>query len=279
VLLSDLDITALRTLPAGLRVTLLINQGDLGRQVEKALLSSTRRHFVWARGKQPMDFFGAHVLHCDSASGQIGLSVWINPTRLQFPNFTEDQERAMASQFQSRLVAYRMSYHARVRKFEIEAGATRSGVEDQLQTWLAALPEGSELKKSVSQAFAELNAELLGARYEDPKCLVAEAALMFCHRNAEHFLVRELAEKVNDLLRGRHADFKLEDRKVGSVLKALGIRARRVTKGYRVKLDDAMRKRIHHIASAYQVLSIQSDAVRCAQCKSEFAKNGNGTNV
>jgi len=145
VLLSDLDITALRTLPAGLRVTLLINQGDLGRQVEKALLASTRRHFVWARGKQPMDFFGAHVLRCDSPAGQIGLSVWINPTRLHFPNFTEAQERAMAGQFQSRLLAYRMSCHARVRNFEIEAGATHSGMEDQLQTWDARMEAKAQL--------------------------------------------------------------------------------------------------------------------------------------
>ena len=109
------------------------------------------------------------------------------------------------------------------------------------------------------------------ARYDDPKCLVAEEALMFCHsKGAEHFLVRELAEKVNDLLVGRHAGFKLENRKVGSILRELGIQAVRRTQGYRVKLDRPMRQRIHRIAAAYQSLSLKRrQEVRCADCEGE----------
>ena len=109
------------------------------------------------------------------------------------------------------------------------------------------------------------------ARYEDPKALVAEAALMFCHRKgAKEFLVRELAEKVNDLLVGRHAGFKLEDRKVGSLMRKLGIQAERRTQGYLVKLYPSVRERIHRIAAAYQSLPFQRrQNVRCAYCESQ----------
>ena len=100
---------------------------------------------------------------------------------------------------------------------------------------------------------------------------------MFCHRKgAEHFYVRELAEKVNDLLLGRHADFKLEHRKIGSVLKNLGIRTHRVTRGYRVKLEESRRKRIHHIANSYRVLSITPKINHCAHCINEFSRSKQG---
>jgi hypothetical protein len=94
---------------------------------------------------------------------------------------------------------------------------------------------------------------------------------MFCHRKgAEDFLVRELAEKVNDLLVGRHAGFKLEDRKVGSLMRKLGIQAERRTQGYRVKLYPSVRERIHRIAAAYQSLPFQRrQNVRCAYCESQ----------
>jgi thiol-disulfide isomerase/thioredoxin len=274
VLLADLDLMALRSLPPGLRVTLLINQADLAPKVERALLASARRRFYLANGNQPMDIFGARALHCDSFCSQLGLNVSINPARRQLPRLTEVEERAMADVFQARLLAYRMIQHAQVQESEIEAGAIHSGLADQMRTWCAATPKSSDVRKSIIGAFTQCSDALSAARYEDPKCLVAEAALMFCHRKgAEHFLVRELAEKVNDLLVGRHAGFKLGDRKVGSVLRELSIQAERRTQGYRVKLDQPMRERIHRIAAAYQSLSLRRpEEVRCADCEVEDLK-------
>jgi hypothetical protein len=255
----------------GLRVSLLINQTDLAPQVERALLASARRGFYLARGNRPMDIFGARALCCDSLRSQIGLNVSINPARRKLARLTETEERAMADFFQARLLAYRMIQHAEVQKSEIEPGVIDSSLADQLRTWSAAIAKSSDVRKSILVAFTQRNDALSADRYEDPKCLVAEAALMFCHRKgAEHFLVRELAEKINDLFVGRHAGFKLEDRKVGSILRELGIQAQRRTQGYRVKLDGPMRERIHRIAAAYQSLPFQRrQNVHCAYCESQ----------
>jgi hypothetical protein len=215
-----------------------------------------------------MDIFGAQALYCDSLGGQVGLNVSINPARRQLPRLTEIEERAAADEFQARLLAYRMIQHPQVQKREIEAEAIGSGLADQLRTWSAAIPEHSDLQQSVLEAFTECRDAASAKRYEDPNCLVAEAALMFCHRTGtEHFFVRELAEKVNDLLAGRHAGYSFEDRKIGSVLRKLGIQAERATNGFRVKLDEAMRKRIHRLSAAYQSLSVQPQKLRCVHCK------------
>jgi len=49
-------------------------------------------------------------------------------------------------------------------------------------------------------------------------------------------------------------------------LRDLGIRAERVTAGYKVQLSDGIRERIHTSAKSYQVLSLQDGVVRCCHC-------------
>lgn len=86
-------------------------------------------------------------------------------------------------------------------------------------------------------------------------------------RDAREFFIRELAERVNALLKGRHEEMEMTDKKAGSVLRGLGIRAQRVTAGYKVPLSDAIRERIHSIARSYQVLPLQGGIVRCHHCR------------
>ena len=96
---------------------------------------------------------------------------------------------------------------------------------------------------------------------------MAEGALSFCHEpDRQEFLIRELAERVNALLRGRRDDTELTDKKAGSVLRDLGIHAQRVTAGYKVVLSDVIRERIHSIAKSYRALSLQDRVVRCRHC-------------
>src|SRR5207248_717498 len=274
VLVGDLDIASLATLPTGLRVTLLINQADLSPRVEKALQASTRQDLNVVSGNRSLNIFGARALRGSFPSDQVGISLSITPRRRVLPGFNETEDRARSDEFQSRLLAYRMDNVAQVRKFTLNAASIYLGIADQMTAWLASLPKDSEVEKSLFLSFAECQERRSAARFEDPKCLVAEAALLFSHRTgAEHFYVRELAEKVNDLLLGRHADVKLEHRKIGSVLKNLGIRTHRVTKGYRVKLDENMRKRIHSVADSYRVLSITPKTKHCVHCIDEFSRS------
>jgi len=270
ILLSDVNVIALRTLPAGLKVTLRVHQPDLISRVERALYNSARRHFRLAVGKQPMDLFGARALHCESSIRQLGISVFIHPARRTLPSLTDRDEGSIADQFQSKLIAYRLRRHRQVQEFELPADANYPGFEDEMKTWLAAIAKCPEIDQSVRRAFAERREESSSVQYEDPTYLIIEAALMFCHKqDANQFFVRELAERVNDLLFARHAEFAVEDRKVGSVLTDLGIQRRRVTKGFRVELTAEIRKRIHRIAVAYQVLSAGKDVSGCAECKNK----------
>ncbi len=114
--------------------------------------------------------------------------------------------------------------------------------------------------------------EAAGARFSDPKCVALEAALFFCHKeDIEHFFVGEAAETANTLLMGRHEDSELSEKKMGLLLRDLGIYGERVTRGYKIALTDAVRERIHEMARAYQVLPVQNGVRRCGHCSKKNA--------
>ena len=62
VLLADLDIRSLNSLPEGLHATLLVKQRGLSESVKKFLIASGDRHFLAARGRIQRQTFGAVAL-------------------------------------------------------------------------------------------------------------------------------------------------------------------------------------------------------------------------
>jgi hypothetical protein len=140
-------------------------------------------------------------------------------------------------------------------------------MRDEVRAWLAPICDCPDLQKSVLNSLLQQSLEIEGARLTDHRCLVAEAALFLCHKeNIEDFFVGDLADCVNTLLEGRHEDPVLTDKMAGLLLRVLGIQGKRVVKGYKIRLTDSVRKQIHDVALAYQVLSVQDGVARCRFC-------------
>jgi hypothetical protein len=91
----------------------------------------------------------------------------------------------------------------------------------------------------------------------EPEWLVAETLMFICHdenvggRFRLDILVGEVANEVNQRLRDRHEDFKLSSKKVGMVLKTLGLSTLRLGRSGRgFKLTDDLKRKIHEIAAS-----------------------------
>lgn len=268
ILLSDIDIAALGTLPRNLNPTLLVNQRDLGRRVTRVLLASNDRHFSSARGKGEIYAYGAKAFAAvpEVANGT-GVRVSLAPAQEPLPTLTDADEREIANDFQSKLLRFRMVNHHRVCAAEVDTRVFVPAMREEVRAWLAPVCDCPDLYRVVSNFLLQQSHEAEGNRMSDDRCVVAEAALFFCHRSdTDHFFVGELAETVNALLTGRHDDRVLSDKKVGLLLRALGIHSERVVKGYRVSLIDAVREQIHRVAKSYRVVSTQDGIARCHLC-------------
>jgi hypothetical protein len=268
LLLGDVDMAALATLPAELGATLLVSQRGLGRGITRVLQASYNRHFCVARGNQALDLYGAKAFSAEagSAAGP-GIEVCISPSPQPRPLLTEEAEEEIATDLQAKLLRYRMAYHRRVRDAKVDCEKVFPMSCEDAHAWLAPLCDCPNLRGTVSNYLSEMTQDAAGHRFTDLRCVVAEGALSFCHEpDQREFFIRELAERVNALLQGRHEETRLTDRKVGSVLRDLGVRAQRVTEGFKVVLADSMRERIHFIAGSHRVLPLQDGVVRCRHC-------------
>jgi hypothetical protein len=269
ILLSDIDIAALGTLPRNLNPTLLVKQRDLGRRVTRVLLASNDRYFSSARGKGEIYAYGAKAFAAvpEVADGT-GVRVSLSPAQEPLPTLTDAHEREIANDFQSKLLRFRMVNHQRVCAAEVDTRVFVPAMREEVRAWLAPICDCPDLRKSVTNSLLQRSQDVQGDRLSNDQCLVAEAALSFCHKSeTEHFFIGDLAETVNDLLKGRHDDRVLTDKKVGLLLRALGIHGQRVVQGYRILLTEAARKEIHRIANAFQVISTQDGIARCAHCR------------
>lgn len=266
LLLGDIDVAALATLPAQLAPTLLLNQRGLRPGITRVLQGSCNRHFRVARGKRALELFGAKAFSVDAGSTTgPAIEVCISPSPR--PLLTEAVEKEIATDLQAKLLRYRMVYQRRVRDAKVDCDKFFPMTCEEIHPWLAPLCDCPDLRDTISDYLLEIRQDAAGQRFTDPRCVVAEGALSFCHEpDRREFFVRELSERVNALLKGRHEETELTDKKVGLVLRNLGIRAQRVTAGYKVLLSDAIRERIHAIARSYRALSLQDGVVRCRHC-------------
>jgi thiol-disulfide isomerase/thioredoxin len=271
VLLADIDIAALRSLPGGLHATLLIKQRDLPRGVKSFLLASADRHFLVARGNTQLNSCGAQAFsaHGESVNG-VGVRLSISPQVEPLPLLSDAQLQEFANDFQAKLLRYRELNWQRVCDARPDTGHFSSTMRDELRAWMVPLSDFPNLRKAVGDSFSQRSREVEANRLTDDVCLVAEAVLFFCHsEDKRQFFVGELAAKVNDLLQGRHEARVLTDRKVGSLLRELGIHGTRVVKGYQISLSESVSKLIHEKARSYNVAPMRDGVVRCSHCQSQ----------
>jgi hypothetical protein len=194
--------------------------------------------------------------------------VSVSPAQDALPLLTDSEEQVSARNLQAKLLRYRMMYCERVRANRIDCSPFVPEMREEASSWLAPIFDCRELSKSVFEEILRQSREAAGARFFDPKCVVVEAAFLFCHKpDATHFLVGELAEKVNDLLKGRHEESNLSDKKAGSLLRDLGVYGKRVAAGYKITITDAVREQIHQLAFDYQVPPVCDGVRRCRYCR------------
>jgi hypothetical protein len=271
ILLNHLDAAALNTLPSNLDPTLLVNQRNLGKRLNNILLASSDRNFRVAHGRGEIYAYGAKAFSSDpEMANRPGVRISLPPVQELLPFLTNAEETKVAYDFQSRLLRYRFINYRRVSQAQPDTGDFVPTMREAVRVWLAPICDCPDLYKIVSTFLLQQNREAEGDRMSDDRCVVAEAALFFCHTpDTDHFFVGELAEMANTLLIGRHNDSVLSDKKIGLLLRALGIHGQRVVKGYKVLLTNPIRERIHNVARAYGVVSMGDGIARCAHCEVE----------
>ena len=142
VLLADVDIAALRSLPKGLQATLLIKRRDLSGAVKQLLLASADPHFVVARGSTQLNAWCATAFsaHGESVNG-LGVRVCFSPRTEPVPRLSDEQLEVLTKEFQAKLLRYREINWQRVRDAQPDPENLAPELRDEFRTWMSPLPE------------------------------------------------------------------------------------------------------------------------------------------
>jgi len=275
VLLSGVDVSGLATIPAGLRVTMLLAERYISRAVVRVLGTAQNPHFHSVRGNKTLNLYGAKVFVTDSAGADgRGLELCIPPPRKPVPMLTNVEAEKIAAETQPKMLGYRIQNYQRVRQAQIDCEKFLPLSSQEIYAWLAPILGCKDLQSVVTKYLLEMTKEAAALRYTNLECVVAEAVLTFTHESEmKGFFVGDAAERVRDILKGRHEDTEVTDKTAGSVLRGFGIRPERITEGYWIELTDAVRQQIHTIAEARNVLAIQDGVPRCPYCRKPEEKD------
>jgi hypothetical protein len=285
LLLGELSATAICSLPMELCPALFVERYEFSRQSQKVLRATSARDTYIPRKGRLINACCAKVICSEELLGneELGQSSMIIPvtnTRRPIPILDGSAQQEIASEFQAKLLKFRLTNYNLVRNSKFDVPQFESSARDLARSLGACVSEDPELQENIAPLLEECNEEFQA----DSECsrylneLVVEAMFEFCHQKEKASLhVKEITSVVNSILKGRGETFEMTPKQVGNKLRAMGLTTKRLDAyGRGIQLLDPVRHRIHKLAWNYRVGfgGIESDNARidCSHCATMYRR-------
>jgi hypothetical protein len=255
--LGTLSKNGMLSLPAQLRSTLLINGSGLSKGAHALLNTSNHRGLTVQKSDQLVDVFCAkaiagvqHATFLDNA-----VQITIDPRgRVQASSFSERAEMDLAQEFQPQLLKYRLENRERVLSSSFDVPEFISPTREIARNLGMCLLDG-ELQQSVSALLCDRDQELRGNRSADLPATVVEVLLAFCNEiGTTSVHVKEITLAARTILEARGENSELSYERTGATLNQLGFHTVKLDRdGRGFKLREEERRRVHHLATQYDI--------------------------
>lgn len=260
------------SIPMDLQPTLLIDHERMGRSTWDLVLASNRRNAYVPRKDGLLNIYCAKAVYCGTeASDRIlddsALEINLSPFRGRLPVLDADDKQQMAVEFQPRMQAYRERNLVQVRGSRFDVPEFTSAIRILSRTLGAPIVDAPELQAGLRSLLWPYQENAQASNWSDVACVVIEASLYYCHQEqAKKFRVGEVARSASAILKGRGERTELEPKAIGAILRRLGLRPKRDSKGFAIRLDDKIRRHIHQLAYKFDVATSQDGAILCPYC-------------
>jgi hypothetical protein len=161
--------------------------------------------------------------------------------------------RQITDRFQPELLMLRFANYSTVKSFRLPSCALQDFTPRMKQVALALVAPIQGHRENESIVLSKLRERDRDAQTErslEPEWLAAEILFGLVHERAIHsILVGGIASSINEKLKFRGEDFRISARKIGSVLKSLGVRTESLgSLGRGLLFTPAMNSQIHAVA-------------------------------
>jgi len=273
VRIGEISLNALMTLPQSPRPSLLlIDQLARSKELERVLR-------IMSRPGSPILHKGGFrdvsipTLVCtaeplrDQWILDQALQITLTPTRGPLPNFDPHTLNESARKLKGKLNLYRERNLAKVRNSHFESPKLSSPMREIASMLGNSIADDPCLQGLVPMLLKPQDLDVRTRRTDSIEAVVNEAALFLSHEAKRgQARVGEITTIANGILRGRGESIQLDPRAVGNYLRASGLFPERLGRAGRgMRFTNEIRRRIHQLASAYDVRSAEGDA-RCDFC-------------
>src|SRR5271155_2879306 len=267
---------AICSIPTELYPALFLERCERDPQLPKvARTPSTQRTYVPWKGRL-RNVCCAKVICIDerfdfASLGQGAVEIPVTPTHRKLPILESQAQEEIAEEFQAKLLGFRLSKYDQVRNSDFDLNCWMSSVRDLGRTLGACLGDVPELRKEIPSLLRELDEEL----QLESECTIElrgsilEALKRICQEKNRRFIyVGEIAVRANAILEERGEIQVLSAKRVGTVLKSMGIYTRRLdASGRGILLLKRVRARIYSLASDCAAFFVENLEGRCAECR------------
>jgi hypothetical protein len=189
------------------------------------------------------------------------IPVHLVPMRGRSPVLSAGRRRQIADEFQPKLLAYRARNHRAVSESEVDLPASTSETRILGSVLGSCIVGAPEVQDELRRMLAGVDEELRSERCCDPRSIAGEVLLTLAHRRqGDKVYVGEVSTMVEELQKSREENGTVEPRKMGDVLRSIGIHPRRDRKGYSILLNEKLRGQIHELACEFAIVSAEDRA-------------------
>ena len=264
LLVGDVRAGSLYTLTDFYNPTLLIDELDLddgsrSADILRLLRTGTVAGVPAVRNGKLFSTYGLKIVASrdvprDAALLSRSVIVSMLPTGNETQPLDEVAMHQIAQQFQPEMLMFRFTNYSRVKSFRLRSSALHDFTPRMKQVALALVApiQGGDAE-SVAIVLSALRERDQAAKIEralEPEWLTEENLFRLIHEGPIHsILVGGIAASINEKLKFRGEDFRISARRVGSVLKSLGLKTETLgSLGRGLLFAPATRRQIHGVA-------------------------------
>jgi hypothetical protein len=261
ILVTDVTPAVLYSWPALLKPTLLIDECELGnsgadQHVIRLIRAGTTRGVHVARKGEVFDLFcpkavASRTWPDDGAVASRAVFIAMLPTRRILPAFDPQLIADEIDALQAQLLDFRLRNFHLVRGPQLRAASELNPRTLQIARSLAAPFLSDEfLEGELISSLRQQDQEADAVRQEQPEWVVVEALFRLAHeRRAGELFVQQIASRADDILAERDDDRRFKPRRVGSILRSLGIHTERLGSwGRGICISPHHQRQVHGLA-------------------------------
>jgi hypothetical protein len=259
LLVGDITPASIYSLSNSHRPTLLLDEFESGsdrrsRDLQRLLRTGTTEGQKVFRGPKAYDVFGPKAIASRQASPDAALLsralvVTMKPTLKELPPLDPVVLEEIADRLQPKLLAFRLQNYRRAKAPELVSVGLTPRSRDIARALALPLLGDHACELVIVELLRPHDAEAKLARRGEPEWAVATTLFSVCHRSYGTLTMGGLAVEVHQTLINACETYKLEPRKVGDIVRALGIQTQSLgNQGRGIRLTQELVKQIHEVA-------------------------------